>query len=261
LQFRMQLRSESTIEALLTRTPERRSILQPIELEERDGGMPLLKGHAAVFNSMSEDLGFFREIIRPGAFSDVIGAPDIVCLANHNVDRLIASVRSGSLQLAEDKRGLYMEADPNDTTICRDVVAEVRRRDMNGQSFSFDILSDSWRMENGVQVREVIKLERMYDVGPVVFPAYPATDVSARNLMAKNGVDVEGFSSALVKQVRGLDLSAADRDIFKRAIAILQLATEDRQEPEPPSAETAPSEAWRVAHLRRRLDLLTLSRH
>lgn len=126
---------------------ERRSILQPIELEEREGQMPLLKGHSAVFNSRSEDLGFFIEVIRPGAFADVIGAPDIVCLANHNVDRLIASVRSGSLQLVEDKRGLYMEADPNDTTTCRDVVAEVRRRDMNGQSFSFDVLDDNWRVE------------------------------------------------------------------------------------------------------------------
>jgi HK97 family phage prohead protease len=240
---------------------ERRSILQPIRLEERaDGGMPKLLGHAAVFNSKSEDLGFFYEFIRPGAFQDCLGIYDTACLKNHDPNYLIARLSNGTLLLQEDKRGLYQEAEPNDTQSCRDTIQEVRRLDLNGQSFSFDIEDDTWRTENGVPVREILKVRTLYDVGPVVFPAYPATDVKARGLMAARGLDVEGFSSAIVKQLRRIPLTPADRDIVKRAIAVLQLTEEDnRQEPVAPVAESAAPEAWRFAHLRRRLELAALS--
>ncbi len=165
-----------------------------------------------------------------------------------------------TLALQEDKRGLYMQADPMDTQVCRDVITEVRSLALNGQSFSFDIETDTWRMENGVQLREIIKVARLYDVGPVVFPAYPATDVKARSLMVAAGLDVEGFSQAIVKQLRRLPLTPADRDIVKQAVTVLQFTHEDtRQEPEVLDEQPAAPEAWRMQHLRRRLELAALS--
>jgi HK97 family phage prohead protease len=240
---------------------ERRWLLGSVDVERRDdGGMAKLTGHSAVFNSKSEDLGFFTEIIRPGAFLDAIRSFDVVCLANHNVDRLLAGTVNKTLSLMEDKRGLYMEASPMDTQVCRDTITEVESRLLNGQSFSFDIGTDSWRMENGMQLREIITVSRLYDVGPVVFPAYPATDVAARGLMAAAGVDVESFSSAMVKQFRHMPLTPGDRDLIKRAIAVLQLTEEeDRQEPIVPDEQPAAPEAWRMQHLRRRLELAAIS--
>lgn len=240
---------------------ERRSIFQPVNLEERDGGgLPHLTGHSAVFNSWSEDLGFFREIIRPGFFQNCLGNYDTACLKNHDPNYLIARMSNGTLLLNEDKRGLYEDAEPNNTQSCRDMVEEVRRLDLNGQSFSFDTLTDNWRMENGMPVRELIECKTLYDVGPVVFPAYPATDVKARGLMAARGLDVEGFSWAIVKQLRQLPLTPADRDIVKRAIAVLQLSDEDgRQAPIVPAAEEQVPEDWHYAHLRRRLELAAIS--
>lgn len=240
---------------------ERRWLMGSVKVERRaDGAMPKLTGHSAVFNSKSEDLGFFVEIIRPGAFQDAISTYDVVCLANHNVDRLIAGTVNRTLALLEDKRGLYMEAESMDTQVCRDTITEVESLLLNGQSFSFDVETDSWRMENGVQLREIIKCSRVYDVGPVVFPAYPATDVKARSLMVAAGLDVEGFTGAIVKQVRHLPLSPADRDIVKRAIAVLQL-TEDEGRQEPPEAVvgTPAPEAWRFQNLRRKLELAAVS--
>lgn len=240
---------------------ERRFMLGSVSVERRaDGGMPKLTGHSAVFNSKSEDLGFFIEIIRPGAFQDAINAYEVVCLANHNVDRLLAGTVNKTLSLMEDKRGLYEEASLMDTQVCRDTITEVESRLLNGQSFSFDIGTDTWRMENGMQLREIITVSRLYDVGPVVFPAYPATDVAARGLMAAAGVDIEGFTSAMVKQFRHLVLTPGDRDIIKRAIAVLELTDEEgRQEPVVPDEQPAAPEAWRMQHLRRRLELAAIS--
>jgi uncharacterized protein len=242
-------------------TLERRSVFLPVALEERaDGGLPKITGHSAVFNSKSEDLGFFTEIIRPGAFQDALSTYQSVCLANHNVDRLIAATVNGTLLLQEDKRGLYEDATPMDTQVCRDVVTEIRSGALNGQSFTFDVETDTWRMENGMQLREIIKISRLYDVGPVVFPAYPATDVSARGLMVAAGLDVEGFSVAIVKQLRHLPLTAADRDIVKQAVTVLQLTEEEgRQEPATSDEQPAAPEAWRMQHLRRRLELAVIS--
>lgn len=253
----------SAIPSVLARVGqvERRWLLGSVTVERRDdGGMPKLTGHSAVFNSKSEDLGFFTEIIRPGAFQDALTAYDVVCLANHNVDRLLAGTVNKTLTLFEDKRGLYEEASLMDTQVCRDTITEVESRLLNGQSFSFDIETDSWRMENGMQLREIIKVSRLYDVGPVVFPAYPATDVAARDLMMARGIDIEGFSTAMVRQFRHEPLTPGDRDLIKRAVAALQLTEEEgRQEPTVPDEQPAVPEAWQLQHLRRRLELAVVS--
>ncbi len=45
----------------------------------------LIRGRAARFNSLSDDLGGFRETIQPGAFSRVLRSnPDTRLLWNHD---------------------------------------------------------------------------------------------------------------------------------------------------------------------------------
>jgi len=49
----------------------------PFELRRGGPGNRKLSGYAAVFNSLSVNLGGFREIIRPGAFAKSIGTAAI----------------------------------------------------------------------------------------------------------------------------------------------------------------------------------------
>ena len=49
-----------------------------------DGKMPMIVGHAAVFNKPSENLGYFREKIMPGPLKDSIGTDDVRALFNHD---------------------------------------------------------------------------------------------------------------------------------------------------------------------------------
>lgn len=148
---------------------------------DEDNGTIRLNGYAAVFNSFSEDLGGFREIIRPGAFGrSLSGNPDVRLLINHD-GMPLARTTSKTLRLYEDKRGLKVDAnlDMTDPDVQR-LKPKMARGDMDQMSFGFFTRSDSWRTENGQDVRELHDVD-LFDVSVVTFPAYPATEVGLRS--------------------------------------------------------------------------------
>ena len=165
---------------------ERRA-LEAVELRAESPGnddeMPALVGHAAVFDRLSEDLGGFRERIAPGAFEATLAEDDIRALINHRDEYVLGRNRAGTLRLAEDDEGLSVRIEPPETSYARDLVASIERGDISGMSIGFRTITDEWNMEDGEPVR-TLKAVRLYDVSPVTFPAYPATDVALRALTA-----------------------------------------------------------------------------
>ena len=81
----------------------------PIEFKEDEGGDVRVSGYAAVFDEETNIGGMFVEVIQRGAFEDAIGRDDVVFLINHE-GLPLARTRSGTLNLAEDDHGLFMEA-------------------------------------------------------------------------------------------------------------------------------------------------------
>ena len=62
-----------------------------------------------MFNSESNDLGGFKEVIEPTALDGVVAISDVLCLLNHNEDRGIlarSKYGEGSLELTIDEVGL-----------------------------------------------------------------------------------------------------------------------------------------------------------
>jgi len=146
-----------------------------------EGGTRKIVGYAAVFNSFSEPLGGFREIIRPGAFSRAIANnADVRALVDHDPSRILGRTASRTLRLREDDRGLRYEVDLPDTSAGRDIAESIRRGDVSGSSFAFRALKDTWRTENGEDIRELHDVD-LFDVSPVTYPAYPATDAAMRS--------------------------------------------------------------------------------
>lgn len=145
-------------------------------------------GYAAVFNSLSQDLGGFREVIRRGAFqSTIAGGADVRFLINH--DGLpLARTKSGTLRLAEDERGLRIDAslDPTDPDVQR-LIPKMRRGDLSQMSFGFRTLKDAWRQEGADQIRELHAVD-LFDVSAVTYPAYQSTEVALRSLAASRGM-------------------------------------------------------------------------
>jgi len=142
-------------------------------------------GHAAVFNSRSEDLGGFVEIIAPGAFADSLASGDnVYLLHSHDVSRPLASTRSGSLKLREDARGLRFDARLIDSGTGGEVGRLVRRGDVNSMSFGFMVerASDEEFKRDGDTLVRIIKRARLMEISSVSFPAYKAARITARSL-------------------------------------------------------------------------------
>ena len=155
-----------------------------IELEERQVGdteEKKLVGYAARFNKLSEDLGGFREKIKPGAFSESITSDDIRALFNHDTNFVLGRSSAGTLELSEDRKGLRMSCSPPDAQWARDLVASVKRGDISQMSFGFQTLDDKWEKKDGDNIRTLEKC-KLFDVSVVTFPAYPDTEVGLRSL-------------------------------------------------------------------------------
>ena len=153
-----------------------------VVVETRADGRLAIRGYAIVYNRLSLDLGGFRERIMPGAFDGMLNRQrsrgDLVSYYNHNPDILLGRESSGTLRVWSDEKGVGFEVFPPTTRA--DVVESIQRRDVKGASFSFTVDKGGERFtndENGRAVRE-ITAGTMYELGPVVNPAYPATSAS-----------------------------------------------------------------------------------
>ena len=163
---------------------ERRTVTVPelrvVESGEGEEARPRIVGYGAVFDQWSEDLGGFRERIRAGAFRKTLGEADVRALFNHDPNYVLGRTKAGTLALAEDEAGLRFEAEPPDTQWARDLLVSIRRGDVAEMSFGFEVMRDKWRRREGEPLeRELIEV-RLWDVGPVTFPAYPQTSAQVR---------------------------------------------------------------------------------
>jgi len=141
-----------------------------------------IEGHAAVFDSWSETLGGifpFKEKVKRGAFTNSLEKDDIRALFNHDPNYVLGRNKAGTLQLKEDEHGLFVKIFPPQTAWAKDLRTSISRGDINQMSFGFTVEEDEWRYEDGYDVRELRKV-KLFDVSPVTFPAYTATDVGVR---------------------------------------------------------------------------------
>lgn len=148
-----------------------------------------VEGYAVVFNSRSEDLGFY-ETINPAAITEeVLKRSDVFCLFNHDQDKVLARSKygTGSLQLQLDEQGLKYTFQAPNTDIGNSLLEYLKRGDIDSSSFAFTVSTDEgsevWTTgTDGRQYREILKIDELHDVSPVWNPAYSSTSVSQRTL-------------------------------------------------------------------------------
>lgn len=237
--------------------------INPTEFEFRDSdeGMTF-EGYAAVFNSDSHPLPFI-ERIAPGAFKRSLRARnEIRLLWNHDMGEVLGSTRSGTLQLEERDRGLYVRAVLPNTTRGRDTAELLRRGDVNAMSFGFTVPSggDEWD-SNGT--RRTLKSIRLHEVSIVANPAYPETTAAVRNLdgiAERNSVDTEVLEDALLKLENGEELTTEQSDLLSKVVQSLSPKSEQVEEPEQmeeaPVEETPDSSAEMLEIKKKKLALL-----
>jgi len=165
-------------------------------VREKDQPVKIV-GYFAKFNKMSQQLGWFREIIEPDFFRQAIKKSDTVDLFNHDANYVMGRVSSGTLRVWEDKIGLAFECHPPDTQIIRDLVlTPIERGDIKGCSFGFTIRSrwnddeedgDTWFEDQDGSILRTLKADgckELFDGSQVTFPAYLDTDCALRSMNA-----------------------------------------------------------------------------
>lgn len=148
-----------------------------------------VEGYAVVFESQSEDLGFFETIDRGAITQELVDNSDVFALLNHDDDKVLARSKNGvgSLKLTVDERGLKYEFDAAETQLGNDLLEYLKRGEINTSSFAFaldynDPEAETWTRKNGANYRTIHKIAYLHDVSPVWNAAYSATSVSQRSL-------------------------------------------------------------------------------
>jgi len=160
---------------------EQRTIYHGKEVRASADGKRL-EGYAAVFDSPSEPIGY-TERIAPGAFTRSLAAGDeVLALVEHDPGRVLGRLSAGTLEIKQDKRGLWVSIDIPNTTDGNDVRELVRRGDLNSMSFAFVPHEDGseWETDQRGGRNRLITSARLYDVSVVSVPAYSETEVSVR---------------------------------------------------------------------------------
>ena len=148
-----------------------------------------VSGYAVRFETESVNMGFV-EIIKRGAITEeTIKTSDVFALLNHNENTVLARSNHGvgSLTLTVDNDGVYYEFEAPNTANGDELLEHIKRGEISQSSFAFTVSNEdgaeTWtKGSDGVIVRQINKISRLYDISPVYQPAYTETTCSRRAL-------------------------------------------------------------------------------
>jgi len=166
-----------------------------IRVEARDDGRKLLTGISPPWESLSVDLGGFREKFVASAFDKILGrhrndprgSVDVPFLFNHDASFITGRTSNGRLTLEKTPKGLGYTHDPLLTQQGRDLVLMVEDRTIYGASFAFSVKPDGeqWTEDGkGGILRTIVEADGLYDISAVTRAAYPTASVGMRSLDA-----------------------------------------------------------------------------
>lgn len=174
--------------------PVTRAAALPGEVRAKGDGMPDLTGHFATFNewyevdSMFE--GHFLESIDPHAFDETIAQSrsQMKVLYDHGQDPQIGNKVLGSIEeLNTDATGPAYTVDLFDTSYNRDLRPGLEAG-VYGSSFRFTVDEDRWDRRPKASdynpdalPERVITRARVFEFGPVTFPANPSATAGTRS--------------------------------------------------------------------------------
>lgn len=158
-----------------------------IRAENNEKNGDHITGRPIVYNSKT-DLGYFDEIIEDGAL-DKANLKDVRFLVNHNTDMIpLARSRNNNenstmqMEVDKDGMGIRVNLDTENNSEARNLYSAIKRGDITGMSFMFTIDDEEWEnLESDHPTRHIRKIGQVFEVSAVTFPAYEATEISARD--------------------------------------------------------------------------------
>ncbi len=173
-----------------------------------------LEGYAAVFDTptrIDSWEGRFDEQIQRGAFKRTLGERMPVMQFDHGHDIATGSVPIAAIEkISEDSRGLFVRARMFDNPRVEPIRQAIAGGAIDGMSFRFRVTREEWDETAETPVRTIREAD-LFELGPVVFPAYAATSVGVRSLLTDlDDTQVDQLISELVAARSGTSSSTPD---------------------------------------------------
>ena len=169
--------------------------------QAHDGDEPsfLVEGYASTFEPyvMYEFDGVkYMEQIDPKAFEEC-DMSDVIFCKDHS-GTVFARTRNKTLELSVDEKGLFTKTDLSKTASAREMFDEIQAGMYDQMSFAFTVREDSYDRET--HTRTILKIDKLYDVSAVSFPANPGTDIGVATRDYFNGVIEAERAERLAKE-------------------------------------------------------------
>jgi HK97 family phage prohead protease len=191
-----------------------------LRADETEEGV--IRGVPIVFDkptTIHDWAGKFVEVIDRNALKNT-NLKDVRLFVNHDIDK-ITLARSkngkGTMSLVEKDDGLHMEArlDVENNYEAKALYSAIKRGDMDGMSFMFEIESDKWEgFDTDTPKRTVTGIKVVHEVSVVNFPAYADTVVSARSKEETSSV-LEEARNAFLEETKQAKNEALELEKLK----------------------------------------------
>ena len=149
--------------------------------EETETGDLILSGYFIKFDEVTELWPGYFEVIKREGVEKAIQSADIRALFNHDDSLVLGRTGNGTVTLGVDDIGLFGDIIINkEDPQAIGAYARVQRGDVVGCSFGFiPIKIDTEERADGSYLDNILELE-IFEVSPCTFPAYPQTEIAAR---------------------------------------------------------------------------------
>ena len=149
--------------------------------EEQESGDLILSGYFIKFDEETELWPGYFEVIKREGVEKAIKDADIRALFNHDHSLVLGRTGNDTVRLGVDDVGLFGDIIINkDDPQAVGAYARVQRGDVVGCSFGFfPIKINTEERDDGSYLDTILELE-IFEVSPCTFPAYPQTEIAAR---------------------------------------------------------------------------------
>jgi len=198
-------------------------------IDSNEEGKEMVVGHASVYNSRSEFMGFY-EYIAPGAFTqELIDNSDVRALINHDANFILARSKNGkgTLSLNADEKGLAYSYELPETSYGKDLGINLKNGNISQSSFAFTISEggDEWSTDdNGNDIRTINKIEKLFDISSVVYPAYSQAESDLE--VAQRGL---AEYKETLKKIDVIEEVKEEKDLVSRSLAKLKIELKKRK--------------------------------
>jgi HK97 family phage prohead protease len=196
-----------------TTAPYRRTVpavcLRAYDFNATKGDGRTLEGVVAVYNSRARiraQGGDFDEELLSGSMARSLAKRTPVMQWEHGLDPRVGRVPIAAIaDIDDDGKRVHVRAELYDNPVVEPIRQAIKGGSVKGMSFRFEVPDggDTWTKPSRREDRGEVDLRRIADMdvaemGPVVFPAYDATSVSVRSLLAHFDPDER---AALVREL------------------------------------------------------------